>query len=109
MFIKGLLAAAVKCLGAFVLSVWLLWQIAERAGPQTSEVVVHVPEPPAVATIDGLSYSVATERDSPFACELRMGWHELRVWRGAQLAYQETFQVRPGENVVLTAWDPRPR
>src|SRR5262245_37581196 len=109
MFIKGLLAAAAKCLGACGLGGLLLWQVAGRAGPQTSEVVVHVTEAPVVVTIDGRSYPVATWQDSPFSCELGMGWHELRMWRGAQLVYQEAFQVRPGENLVLTALDPRPR
>jgi hypothetical protein len=109
MVIKGLLAAVAKGLGACVLSGWLLWQIAEHAGPQTSEVVVHVTESPVVVTIDGRSYPVATWRDSPVVCELCMGWHELRMWRGDRLVYQETFRVRPRENVVLTAWDPRPR
>src|SRR5262245_53051364 len=109
MVIKGLLAVAAKCLGACVLSGLLLWQVAGRAGPESSEVVVHVTESPVVVTIDGQSYRVATWRDSPIACELPTGWHELRMWRGAQLVYQEAFLVRPGENVALTAWGPRPR
>ena len=109
MVIKGLLAMAAKCLGACVLSGLLLWQVAGRAGPQASEVVVHVTEAPVVVTIDGRSYPVATWRDSPITCELPTGWHELRVRRGAQLVYQEAFRVRPGENVVLTARNPRPR
>jgi hypothetical protein len=109
MVINGLLAVADKCLGACGLSGLLLWQVAGRAGTQTSEVVVHVTESPVVVTIDGRSYPVATWRDSPIACELPMGWHELRMRRGAQLVYQEAFLVRPGENVVLTARDPHPR
>jgi hypothetical protein len=109
MVIKGLLAVAAKCLGACGLGGWLLWQVAGRAGPQASEVVVHVTEAPVVVTKDGRSYPVATWRDSPITCELPMGWHELRMWRGAQPVYQEAFRVRPGENVVLTARDPRPR
>jgi hypothetical protein len=109
MVIKGLLAAVSKGLEAFVLSGWLLWQVAEHADTQTTEVVVHVTEPSVVVTIDGRSYPVATWRDSPVVCELRMGWHDLRMWRGDRLVYQESFRVRPHENVVLTAWDPRPR
>jgi hypothetical protein len=109
MIIKGLAAAVVKGLGACVLSGWLLWQIAERAGPQTSEVVVHVTEFPVVVTIDGRPYPVATWRDSPVDCELHIGPHELQMWRGDRLVYCESFRVRPGEGVVLTAWDPQPR
>src|SRR5262249_8611831 len=65
MVIKGLLVAVAKGLGACVLGGWLLWQTAEHAGPQTSEVVVHVTESPVVVTIDGRSYPVSTWRDSP--------------------------------------------
>jgi hypothetical protein len=106
MVIKGLLAAVAKGLGACVLSGWVLWQIAEHAGPQTCEVIVHVTEYPTVVTIDGRSYPVRTWRDSPIVCELRRGRHELRMWRGDRLVYQEAFQVRPGDNIILTAWDP---
>jgi hypothetical protein len=60
MVIKGLLASYAKGLGACALSGWLLWQIAERVGPSTSEVVVHVTESPVVVTIDGRSYPVGT-------------------------------------------------
>jgi hypothetical protein len=109
MVMKGLLAAVAKGLGACVLSGWLLWQIAERAGPQTSEVVVHVTASPVVVTIDCRLYRVVTWRDSPVVCELRAGRHELRMWRGDRLVYQETFRVRPHEDVVLTAWDSAPR
>ena len=106
---KELLAAVAKWLGGVMLGGGLLWQVAEHAGPQTSEVVVHVTEYPVVVTIDGRSYPVATRRDSPLVCELRTGWHELRMWRGDRLVYQETFRVRFSDNTVLTAWDPRPR
>ena len=51
---------------------------------------------------------VATWREAPIVCNLRRGRHELRMWRGAQLVYRESFRVRPGEDVVLTAWDPPP-
>src|SRR5262249_31930909 len=70
---KGPLAGAAKCLGACGLGGLLLWQVAGRAGPQASEVVVHVTEAPVVVTIDGRSYRVATWRDSPIACELPTG------------------------------------
>src|SRR5206468_141581 len=57
---------------------------------------------------DGRPYPAATWRDAPIVCELRGGWHELQMWRGGRLVYEENFRVRPGEDVVLTAWDPRP-
>jgi hypothetical protein len=109
MIIKGILAAVAKGLGACVLSGWLLWQVVERSGPQVSAVVVHVTASPAVVMIDGRSYQVATWRDSPIVCQLRRGWHELRMWRGERLVYREKFRVRPGEDAVLTAWDPYAR
>jgi hypothetical protein len=109
MIIKGLLAAVAKGLGACVLGGWLLWQVVERSGPHFSEVVVHVTASPAVVTIDGRPYQIATWRDSPIVCTLRGGWHELRMWRDERLVYQEKFQVRPGEDVVLTASDPHSR
>ena len=109
MIIKWLVAAIAKGLGACVLGGWLLWQVVERSGPQVSEVVVHVTAFPAVVTIDGRPYQVATWQDSTIVCELRGGWHELRMWRGERLVHHDKFQVRPGEEVVLTAWDPHPQ
>src|SRR5262249_1539983 len=109
MVVKGLLAAIAKGLGGCILGGWLLWQIAVHAGPQTGEGIVHVTEYPVVVMIGGRSYSVSTWRGSPVVCELGMGWHELRMWRGDRLVYQEAFQVRPGEDIVLTAWAPRLR
>jgi hypothetical protein len=109
MNIKGPVAAIVKGLGACVVGGWLLWQVAERSGPRTSEVVVHVTGFPVVVTIDGRPYPVATWRDSPVVCELHSGPHELRMWRGDRLVYRESFRVRPGVGVVLTAWDPQSR
>jgi hypothetical protein len=106
MIIKWLPATIAKGLGTCTLTAGLLWQIAEHAGTQTSEVAVHVPERPAIVAIDGTVYPVATWRDSPIACELLAGWHDLRMWRGDRLVYQETFGAQAGENVALTAWDP---
>jgi hypothetical protein len=109
MLIKGLLTAVAKGLGACVLGGVMLWPITEQAGPQTSEVIVHVTEWPAVVTIDGRSYPVRSWWDTPIVCELRRGRHELRMWRGDRLVYQEAFQVRPGDNIIRTAWAPRRR
>lgn len=109
MVIKGSLVAVAKVVGASVLSGCLLWQIAQRAGPQTNEVVVHVTEYPAMVKIDGRPYRVKDRWGTPFACPLHKGWHELEMWRGGRLVYREKFWVQLGENITMTVLDPRQR
>jgi hypothetical protein len=111
MSIRTVLTAMTKGVGALGLGCTALGYVAEQAGPRECRAVIHVTEADVDVWVDGLSYRVDSWRDSPILCPLRPGHHALRMCRGGQTLYEETFTLRRGDDVVLTAWDqarPRP-
>jgi len=103
---RTLLTAMTKGIGALALGAAMLGFVADRAGPQECQAVIHVTEVDVDVWVDGWPYRVDSWRQSPILCSLRPGRHELHMSRGDQTLYEETFTLRRGDDVVLTAWDP---
>jgi hypothetical protein len=102
---SSLLTAVAKCLGALILSVVVLWETADHAGFAESEVVIHVAADDVEVLVDEEVFRINTALKEVIVCQLRPGRHELRMMRGGQLLYEETFTVESGRDVVLTAWE----
>lgn len=96
--------AVARGLAACLLGVGVLWWVAAHAGPSRGEVIVHVTEPDVEVVVGGHVFRFDEWPERPVACELPVGSHTLRMWRGRRLLYEESFVVPRGENVVLTAW-----
>lgn len=75
-------------------------------GSDPDLIVVHVTEPDVEVVVGGRTYRIEGWVYEPIVCNLPDGEHELIMTRDGVLLYKETFTVRPGENLVLTAWDP---
>ena len=105
-----------KCLVVGILGLAALGWIIEMAGNEgkvavhESEpddvVVVHVTEPDVQVVVGCRTYRIEGRVYEPIVCELPDGQHDLIMTRDGVLLYKETFTVRPGEGLVLTAWDP---
>ena len=104
-----------KCLVVGILGLAALGWIIEMAGnegkvavheSEPDVVVVHVTEPDVEVVVGGRTYRIEGWVYEPIVCELPDGQHELIMTRDGVLLYKETFTVRTGEGVVLTAWDP---
>src|SRR5262245_32330595 len=105
MSIQTVLPALVKGVGALALSGAVLGYVAHEAGPRECRAVIHVTEADVDVWVDGVVYRIDSWREAPIPCPLRPGRHSLRMFRGGQTLYEETFILRRGDDVVLTAWD----
>jgi hypothetical protein len=83
----------------------ILWQVVERCGSHSGQVIIHVAMPPACVVVDGADYDVADLWESPVACDLRPGRHQVRMLRNGRVVYREEFTLGAGEERILTAWD----
>jgi hypothetical protein len=110
--IRGPLFAWTRRAVAVVFGSVFLWQVAERADPRGCEAVVHVTEDFVDVTVDGWAYRAGAWTGEPIVFPLRPGRHTLHMSRGGRALFEQGFELRPGEEVVLTAWDasrgPRP-
>ncbi len=102
---SSLLTGVAKCLGALILSVVVLWETADHAGFAESEVFIHVAADDVEVLVDEEAFWIKSALKDVIVCQLRPGRHELRMMRGGQLLYEETFTVENGRDVVLTAWE----
>lgn len=107
MIIGRLLAVLVKSLGTLLLALAVLWPTAQVAGTEDSEVVVHVMERQVRILIDDQVFWIADENVAPIVWAVRPRCeHVMRVFRGEELIQEVEFFLQPGEQGVLTAWDP---
>ena len=95
-----------KVVGSSLLTLVTLGWIVEHAGPPSGRAVVHVTESDVTVQVGGNTYEFAERPLEPIVCELRPGKHELTMTRDGRVLYEQTFRIRRGESVVLTAWDP---
>jgi hypothetical protein len=100
------LAGLGKVVGGGLLSVAILGWVVEHLEPSTGEAVVHVMEADVEVAIGGNTYVVRERRYDPIVCMLHHGRHELVMSRRGRVLYREWFEIRGGQSVVLTAWDP---
>jgi hypothetical protein len=83
----------------------ILWQVAERCGSTSCQVIIHVAIPQVHVAVDGATYWVENFGETPIVCDLRPGGHEVRMLRNGRVLYQEQFTLGAGEERILTAWD----
>lgn len=95
-----------KAMGCLGLTAGILGFVAVRSGPRTGEVIVHVTEPGVTIRIGDLTVRVEDVPNAPYELELPVGGHALVVSRDDRELYREEFQVRSGQSVILTAYDP---
>jgi hypothetical protein len=86
--------------------VTLPWVVARVDGGEGSA-LVHVTEPDVQVSISGRPYLIEGMCYVPIECALPAGHHRLEMTSGGVLLYREEFEIRPGEQVTLTAWRPR--
>jgi hypothetical protein len=86
----------------------LVW-VATHVGPRSGTAIVHVTEADVVVAVGGTMLRVAERPYTPFVLEIPAGEHRLVMSRGASVLYDEPFTMRGGDEVVLTAYAPRPR
>ncbi len=63
-------------------------------------------DPDVEVTIGDQTYEIEGRRSDPLVFNLSPGSHRLSMRRGDRMLFVESFEVRPGENVVRTAWCP---
>jgi hypothetical protein len=100
--VKRLLKYLAGCLLGLTILAW----VAAHSGPAHGEVVVHVTEPDVEVSIGGRPYRIGERRYDPIVCKLTPGRHALVMTRHGRVLYPESFEVRRGVSLVLTAWDP---
>jgi hypothetical protein len=103
--VRALRFATVKTIAVLLLGGTVLWQVGAHSGPPNGTAYVHVTAPQVDVTVDNETYHIETLAASPIVCELRPGKHGLRMTRNGRTLYEEKFILRPGEELVLTAWD----
>jgi hypothetical protein len=104
--IHRFLIAVLRCGTALVLGGAVLWHVATHAGTRPGQAIVHVMEGNVDVRIDDYECRVDSRRDAPLSWELRPGRHTLRMCRSGELLSEEEFAIFPGEDTVLTAWNP---
>src|SRR3954471_19328332 len=97
---SSLLTGVAKCLGALILSVVVLWQTADNTGSAESEVFIHVTADDVEVLVDQETFRINSAFKEVIVCQLRPGWHELRMMRNGELLYEETFSVERGLDLV---------
>jgi hypothetical protein len=102
----AIMSRMIKVVAGSLLALSILVWIEERCGPQTNEVVVHVTESDVEVTIGDQTYQIEDRPFAPIACNLAPGWHRLVMRRGDRILFEESFEVRLGENCVRVAGDP---
>jgi hypothetical protein len=106
MVIRSMLIAIAHRAGALLLGGVFLWQVVEHAGPQKSEAAVHLSENNVDVVIDDQAYHVENwVHDAPIVTDMRPGHHTLRMMRAGKTLFEQEFDVVPGKDVVLSAWD----
>jgi hypothetical protein len=105
MLIAPVLASVARRAGAALLGGAVLWAVAREAGPRDCQAVIHAAEEGLEVSVDGRVCPRERDPYSPIVCELRSGRHTMSVRRGGRPVHEESFDLGPGDQVVLTAMD----
>ena len=106
LFKSALFVRLVKSAGSGLLGLAVLGWVVDSVGTPTGHAVVHVTESDVTVQVGGNTYEFADRPGDPIVCELRPGTHELTMPRDGRVLYEQSFRIRRGESLVLTAWDP---
>ena len=105
MLIRYGLSAVTKFLGGSTLAIGVFWQVAVHSTPPCGVAYIHVMEADVEVTLDNQTRRVEGLETAPLVRELSAGRHTLRMAREGRVVYEESFEVQPGQEVVLSAWD----
>ena len=105
MLFKSLLIPVSRLVGSLLLGGVVLWQVVEHCGPTTGRAIVHVTKVHVDVTVDEDTYPVESIWITPIVCELSPGRHTVRTLQEGRILYEEQFTLKPGEEIILTAWD----
>jgi hypothetical protein len=105
MILTKLLFSICKLVGTLLLAGVILWQVVEQCGPNQGKVIVHVTKARVDVTIDEATYPVGSIWMNPIVCELPPGRHTVRMLQAGRVLYEEPFNLKAGEEIILTAWD----
>jgi hypothetical protein len=107
LFLKfSIISRMIKLVAGCLLGMAVLGWVVDHCGSRNNEVIVHVMEPDVEVTFGDQTYQIKGRRYDPIVCDLSPGWHRLIMRRGDRILFEESFEVRPGQNVVRTAWNP---
>lgn len=106
-FAALMLRRILRLTAGLFLGLGFLYWVVERGGMENVEVVIQVEESDVEVSVDRKIYRIVGQRDHPILCDLAPGRHELVMRRGAEVLFVDSFVVRPGANVVRSAYDPR--
>jgi hypothetical protein len=106
MSLPSIILSISKRVGALLLGGVILWQVVEHSGPTSATAIIHVATTPSEIAVDEDTYHVESIFMTPLVCEVRPGRHMLRMLQEGRVLYEEPFLLKPGEEVVLVAWDP---
>jgi hypothetical protein len=82
------------------------WFVAVNSGPPTGTAVLHIMafDEDAEAVVGGQVVPIRRHTIDAVPLELPVGTYDLIVRRGATILSREPFEVKGGEEVILTAW-----
>ncbi|HEV3165090.1 MAG TPA: hypothetical protein VGZ22_13780 [Isosphaeraceae bacterium] len=105
--IAWLLGKLARTSAAGLLGAAVLGWVADHTQPDEGTAFVHVTEPDVQVSIGDRTYTVAGTQLAPIECGLPPGRHTLVMSRLGEVLYREDFEVSPGSQVILTAWQER--
>jgi hypothetical protein len=108
-YLSKVARTSIELLTACLLGGATLWWVAVSAGPTTGTAIVHVREIDVDVQVGGVTYHIVEETLTPIVCQLPAGEHRLVMTSGSTELHSETFSIRGGEDVILTAWRSRER
>jgi hypothetical protein len=102
---QGSFRSILKYATALALCATVMWEVARHADSRGGQAIVHVMDGDVDIRIGDWERRVDSPTNTPITCELRPGRHTIQMFRAGVELYQEDFNVVPGEDIVLTAWD----
>ena len=103
--LTSFLVESTRRVAALAIGGLILWQVADKAGPQCGEVVVHIAEPGVEVYVDGSLLAYQADVLQPIQETMRSGRHTLTMKRGKTTLYEETFTLEGGGVAILSARD----
>ena len=101
------LFGVIQGLAMLILGGTILGFVVKHAADRKGIAYVHVSTPGVDVMIDDSTYYVETLESTPIVHELGAGSHSLKMLRDGVVLYAQEFTLGWGEEIVLTAWEPR--